>query len=250
MRELESARSRLLKLSPGTRLDNSGLGVAALLPSPGRAEARSGRVGDAADGSGRPCRRRNAAPGRQRFRDSSRATASASVIGSAAPPFICGSGGAGPGSATAGEQLPPRGRVLASLCAGGALRVRLAGAPAGRRLARLARLRLAGRAGAMSRAACGVRETGRLAAVAAGLAAQPAARATGRARLREPQPAVAHPAAASGSAGELRPSGGRRDRRACPRGCRPRTRCGPPTADTPSSQAQGGAARSRGQPRS
>ena len=42
--------------------------------------------------------------------------------------------------------------------------------------------------------------------------------------------------------------GGRQDRRACPRGCPPRTRSGPPTADTPSSQAQGGVARSRGQP--
>ena len=39
-----------------------------------------------------------------------------------------------------------------------------------------------------------------------GLAAQPAARTTGRARLVKPQPAIAHPAAAYGSAGELPPS--------------------------------------------
>jgi hypothetical protein len=57
-------------------------------------------------------------------RSSSPATASRSVIGSAAPQFICEVAGAGAGSATAGEQSRRRrGRVLASLLtgAGGAL---------------------------------------------------------------------------------------------------------------------------------
>ena len=55
----------------------------------------------------------------------------------------------------------------------------------------------------LSPPARGVEHSHRLAAVAGRLAAQPTRRATGRARLLEPQPSVAHPAAASPSAGEV-----------------------------------------------
>src|SRR5450755_2783902 len=97
-----------------------------------------------------------------------------------------------------GEQLPPPWVKTRG--------VWLGGAPTGRRLAQLAQLRLAGRAATAPPATPGVQEAGRLAAVAAGLAAQPGPRPTGRAPLLKPQLAVAHPAAASPSAGELCPS--------------------------------------------
>src|SRR5204863_3128268 len=97
-----------------------------------------------------------------------------------------------------GEQLPPPWVKTHA--------VRLAGAPARRRLAQLARLRLAGRARSLPPAARSVQHPRGLAAEAAGLAAHPAARATSRTRLLEPQPSIAHPAAALGSARELCPS--------------------------------------------
>ena len=98
-----------------------------------------------------------------------------------------------------GEQLPPPG-VKHARCAAGRRACRSASCTA-----RPPAPCRSGRSGCRQpRAAC-EHSHGR-AAVAAGLAAQPAPRPTGRARLLKPQLAVAHPAAASGSAGELRPS--------------------------------------------
>ena len=71
-------------------------------------------------------------------------------------------------------------------------RVRLAGFPAGRRVTRLTRLGLAGRAGPLTPPARRVQQPSRLAAGSARLAAQPAPRVTQRTRLRKPQSAVAH----------------------------------------------------------
>jgi hypothetical protein len=130
-----------------------------------------------------------------------------------------------------GEQLPPPWVKTSG--------VRLAGAPAGRRFAQLAGLRLAGRARALPPATRSVQHPRGLAAVAAGLAAHSSSSHSRRSLIPLPR----WEAPASGVR-----AGGPRDRRACPRGCRPHTRWGPPTPDSPSSEAQGDAARSRGQP--